>query len=371
MLPPTRSLCLALVIACLVFLSWGTSGVDDGEGPGSGEGSNDRHGNPLEGSPLWTSSGATHVIRQVSTNETLRARAAAFGRTVDADLPTSLYVTQDGVTGCADEDFKPWLTHSYAKHSSWIVLRRGDCAFVDKVRRAQRLASNVTWTAGVVIGDDGSAYDQLVTMFARDAGDVQMPSLFVAGTSYSRLQALRNEVSDGWLEVVVEPQELATDWPLLDTLVFICLSPLCTLLAVYLILHLRRRKMHLANILPPAYITRLDRHAYLPKDGVNTECVICLDTFIDDEEVLQLPCHHVYHPDCITKWLVERKRVCPICKSDVVAAFEAPTERTPLLPRPTPPINRPTAPPAAQTTISHTAQATMPPIAQTTTPSAH
>ena len=53
--------------------------------------------------------------------------------------------------------------------------------------------------------------------------------------------------------------------------------------------------------------------------GRQIECVVCLEEYIDGEsKVMSLPCGHEFHVDCITPWLVTRRRTCPICKGDVV-----------------------------------------------------
>ncbi|KAJ1928380.1 hypothetical protein IWQ60_002102 [Tieghemiomyces parasiticus] len=45
-------------------------------------------------------------------------------------------------------------------------------------------------------------------------------------------------------------------------------------------------------------------------------CAICCDTFLTNEYVRQLHCHHVFHQDCIDLWLIKCCRLCPICKHD-------------------------------------------------------
>lgn len=45
-------------------------------------------------------------------------------------------------------------------------------------------------------------------------------------------------------------------------------------------------------------------------------CPICLDKFNDGFEVTRMPCLHVYHGDCIDRWLV-RSRICPLCRSPI------------------------------------------------------
>ncbi|KAJ2826381.1 hypothetical protein FBU31_003461 [Coemansia sp. 'formosensis'] len=45
-------------------------------------------------------------------------------------------------------------------------------------------------------------------------------------------------------------------------------------------------------------------------------CVVCLDIYTDDTAVRKLACDHVFHPNCIDKWLLKRSCRCPLCNSD-------------------------------------------------------
>ncbi|KAF2738400.1 hypothetical protein EJ04DRAFT_486234 [Polyplosphaeria fusca] len=56
--------------------------------------------------------------------------------------------------------------------------------------------------------------------------------------------------------------------------------------------------------------------------GRQRECVVCLEEYIDGiSRVMSLPCGHEFHEECITPWLVTRRRTCPICKGDVVRSL--------------------------------------------------
>jgi len=48
-------------------------------------------------------------------------------------------------------------------------------------------------------------------------------------------------------------------------------------------------------------------------DGV---CPICLANFVVGDMVRELPCSHLYHQDCVDRWLQIQKR-CPMCKRDI------------------------------------------------------
>ncbi|KAK4567175.1 hypothetical protein RGQ29_003128 [Quercus rubra] len=42
-------------------------------------------------------------------------------------------------------------------------------------------------------------------------------------------------------------------------------------------------------------------------------CSICLNDFCDGSEVMVMPCLHLYHKDCIVRWL-ETSHLCPLCR---------------------------------------------------------
>jgi hypothetical protein len=42
-------------------------------------------------------------------------------------------------------------------------------------------------------------------------------------------------------------------------------------------------------------------------------CTICLCDLENDDEVIQLPCHHQFHNQCLSQW-IKNNCTCPICK---------------------------------------------------------
>ena len=48
----------------------------------------------------------------------------------------------------------------------------------------------------------------------------------------------------------------------------------------------------------------------------NKKCMITLDEFQDNDDILVLPCNHVFKIDEITDWLKHNSYKCPICRND-------------------------------------------------------
>lgn len=43
------------------------------------------------------------------------------------------------------------------------------------------------------------------------------------------------------------------------------------------------------------------------------ECSVCLEEFRIELEVMRMPCSHLFHKDCIVRWL-ETSHLCPLCR---------------------------------------------------------
>jgi len=57
------------------------------------------------------------------------------------------------------------------------------------------------------------------------------------------------------------------------------------------------------------------------KEVVGQVCTVCLEPFCLNDTVSKLPrCEHLFHKDCVAKWLLERHRSCPLCSTEVFPA---------------------------------------------------
>ena len=55
---------------------------------------------------------------------------------------------------------------------------------------------------------------------------------------------------------------------------------------------------------------------------VQPNCTICLEIFKRLEKILEIPCHHIFHYECLKMWINEKPLIpsCPICLADLSLA---------------------------------------------------
>jgi len=66
-------------------------------------------------------------------------------------------------------------------------------------------------------------------------------------------------------------------------------------------------------------IENLNINFEIEKYDENTEycpeiCIICLDIFSKNQNIIKLECDHYFHENCIKEWF-EKKTRCPYCKN--------------------------------------------------------
>jgi RING-like zinc finger len=153
-----------------------------------------------------------------------------------------------------------------------------------------------------------------------DTSDITIPSTFIPHASFLSLSYLLSLPPP--LDITIIPST-ASDWPLLDTLLLVVLSPLFTLACIYFLLILRRRVQRRRELAPLSVVKSLPTRRWtrekdieetdgdaepssLPEGyGTRTrpvnilECVVCLEDFVEGDIVITLPCHHEFHESCM------------------------------------------------------------------------
>ncbi|KAK3847353.1 MAG: hypothetical protein J3R72DRAFT_431211 [Linnemannia gamsii] len=258
----------------------------------------------------------------VATNDTYIDRTAAFGPRIPEDgillnlIAVETLDPNEERTAC-----RP--VNATIKDVPWVALveRGGDCSFVDKVRHME-----ASGASAVIVGDNVKG-GLLVMYSADDTSDIHIPAVFITQNHYRELRYLGMELGRAFL-VKMTPDDM--NWPVLDVIIFIILSPAFVVLFLYLVWRIRLSQQLAADLAPAEVVSNLPIKVFFNsklKENDPVECVICLEEFEDEAELRVLPCRHEYHVACIDSWLTKRKKFCPICKRDICV----PSETTPLL----------------------------------------
>ncbi|PSK51931.1 hypothetical protein B9Z65_3198 [Elsinoe australis] len=70
-------------------------------------------------------------------------------------------------------------------------------------------------------------------------------------------------------------------------------------------------------------------HGRMPSMATNhfdqPACAICLDDFVANEAMVrELPCEHIFHPECVDVFLTQNSSLCPLCKKSALPAGYCP-----------------------------------------------
>ncbi|CAE6512658.1 unnamed protein product [Rhizoctonia solani] len=302
-----------------------------------------------------------------------------FHATTSGTVPYPL--TKDN-TGCPplqipDQHPRPSM------NESWIALvMRGGCGFDEKVRQAQKLGARAAIVGGRP--PTSTATDDLISMSpSSDGRDIGIPAVYVTHATYSALIDLivsSNMSTSGLrtVSVVLGPEETWAWWsPILSFAILLLLPSIMTLVTLFV--HRVRAARHAARQRAPGDVVRalpirvwtgagwvsekdwVASHPHEPipshqeaastptreqrdeETGQRTpepeteghpnwfasqaECAICLCSFARGDRVRVLPCSHVFHVEEVDGWLLNRKKVCPICKADVTHPVPRTTPR--------------------------------------------
>ncbi|TFK89716.1 hypothetical protein K466DRAFT_486208 [Polyporus arcularius HHB13444] len=333
----------------------------------------------------WASDGSVSIVDR-SPPVTFPARPASFGAELTDPLlgyviPLSSFTAPcppgtsnstysfeaDPVYGCPELCISG--PHEPERTDTWIALvQRGGCPFVEKARQAQRLGAKA-----VVVGGDRENPDALLNMFSeRDASDVKIAATYIKYWDYVQLSSMianSNTTHSGLktLSLLINTEYSAWEWysPIITFIIILLLPSLLTFLTL-LVHRIRAARAAQRDRAPESVVHNFpwrvwtgngwEKHEppFTPSNppargevdleqGQETplastshdqplpawveeqmECAICLEMFVKGDRVRELPCYHLFHVDEIDEWLINKKKLCPICKTDVTQPHPSP-----------------------------------------------
>ncbi|KAI5068954.1 hypothetical protein GOP47_0015255 [Adiantum capillus-veneris] len=208
----------------------------------------------------------------------------------------------------------------------FLLLERGDCNFVTKIKHAQ----DAGYVAAIVYNDEDN--DDLITMSGRETG-IDIYAVFVTKKAGEILHLS-----------VAETDSRCYLFPMFEnaakSFVAILFLSFLTVFAIFSTLFfVRRHHYHRASAGAQARgmawkdVKALTIVLYGSDIKEFSTCAICLEDYRQGERLRILPCGHEFHETCIDQWLTTQRCFCPICKTDAHSKLsrKVPSEQTPLL----------------------------------------
>mmetsp|Transcript_861 Transcript_861/g.1167 ORF Transcript_861/g.1167 Transcript_861/m.1167 type:complete len:342 (+) Transcript_861:185-1210(+) len=205
---------------------------------------------------------------------------------------------------------------------------RGECNFIDKAVNVENAGAKA-----MIVGDVYTK-NTMVTMVSDRDIDVSIPCIFIRGYDHMHLrnfireQRIKRIVINSTYEVnnksnPATPYKVHI-YPPLIFLFLISALPLswCMLRGVDAIARRIRTRLNQQRFVNFATTIPEQEYKEPPTDEqdskyepicLNGTCVICLEDFKHEEQIIVLPCGHGFHTQCIMTWF-ERSGSCPICK---------------------------------------------------------
>lgn len=245
-----------------------------------------------------------------NTVTTYESYSAGFGPNFPDDGFEGYINLANPSTGCSKIDPPPNI--SYVDPSKWIALIQrtptifGNCSFDVKVFNAQ-LAG---YSAVIIYNSDG---DGLIKMSSNNYYKIKIPSAFIGHTNGIEI---KNNFTYDRLYYVNISGDSDFSYFLIPfvSVVCVCFLTAVCIFGIKLILHCRKIRK---NRFPRSALKKIPTKKYQKTDKYDT-CPICLNEYEEGVKIRILPCEHVYHIECIDKWLLRNNRLCPVCKRRVI-----------------------------------------------------
>ncbi|KAF0309269.1 E3 ubiquitin-protein ligase RNF13 [Amphibalanus amphitrite] len=205
---------------------------------------------------------------------------------------------------------------STAARHHWILLMTdGNCPSGQKVLGAQRAG----YVAALVFNTTG---DGLSPMESDE--DVKIPSFYI-GLSNGIMLRTNFLYGTGYAIYIsgyFPYTFLAFIIPAM-LLIVLCLMVLSSIMLYRCISEYRRTARRL---LPKRMLAQIPTRRFAAAavsgggPGGQETCAICLEDYLEGDQLRVLPCKHAFHCHCVDPWLLRSRRVCPVCKRRLVSA---------------------------------------------------
>jgi len=218
-----------------------------------------------------------------------------------------------------------------------VIVKHGKCLWIDKALNIAQYGG-----VGMIVGNEAN---WLVEM-SRPRGDsrnVDFPCVFIAWQAYDSVLTTLSSAPSGSVFATISPQgEYSIEHPSWSTLSFPRIAIWLLIMMVMFGAGLTIARLcceifwsgrfferQISEIPEVLFSNDLLKTQDMSRDLAgeyksngkyltNTDCPVCLESFVEKETIKLLPCGHGFHPECIEPWIAGRKDSCPICRQSVM-----------------------------------------------------
>ncbi|KZS20779.1 E3 ubiquitin-protein ligase RNF13 [Daphnia magna] len=261
---------------------------------------------------VWIVEADVLVISR-DTNSTVNAfpsLPANFGKVLPFDGLAGCVVVANPPHACGPIDQPP--KNSSCSDTWFVLIRRFECNFVDKVRAAQ----NAHYDAAIIYNVGSNLIEP---MAGENDDDITIAAIFIGQDDGLKIQSFYT-YDKGYMLLLTNELPFNINSYLLPfaIVVAICFAIMVVFMLVKCVKE-RRRSRRIR--LPSSSLKTIPTNKFKKGDPYDT-CAICLEDYVDGDKLRILPCSHAYHAKCIDPWLTRNRRVCPVCKRRVIARGE-------------------------------------------------
>ncbi|XP_036383014.1 E3 ubiquitin-protein ligase znrf3 [Megalops cyprinoides] len=197
-----------------------------------------------------------------------------------------------------------------------------------KAKRAvQRGATAVIFD----VSENPEAIDQL-NQVAEDP--LKRPVVYVKGTDAMRLMNIVNKQKVARARIQHKPPRQPTEY--FDMGIFLAFFVVVSLVCLVLLIKIKlkqRRSQSSMNRMAIQALEKMETRKFKAKSkgqresscgasdslssSSTSDCAICLEKYIDGEELRVIPCAHRFHKKCVDPWLLQH-HTCPHCRHNII-----------------------------------------------------
>ena len=227
------------------------------------------------------------------TSIELRGTASSFGTPLadfaeGVSAPLVLAEPQDGASA---------FTNAAAVKGRVVLMVRGGCSFVDKIRRAQTAGA----TAAVVVQTAGQKWPFTMSDTAGKGVDLLLPSVMISADDGEELLKAYEQCREAGGSAAAGAAAAAA-----GAGAAVDVSDGSSASSVKAVAPSLAPSLSSTSP-PPCLIAHARAHDH------HTSCAVCLQEFQAEELAMKLPCTHLFHEDCVRTWL-KKSITCPTCR---------------------------------------------------------